>query len=434
MAKQSCSAEYVTWKTGNSTRIYYQRPGDPNAAVLKTCVPLLPTTPYWAWEAEQVTISPSQYQRCAAQKPHGEVEGCVTDSVAKLKWIVPDLYIWGGGGSCPSHAPLYVTFVFKMIIEVLEVIGEIWLAKRRQKTNEQTRGGATTGSRLHDQPFSFSRLLFSLLQGIGWEALVAFLLYREAFVGFFPGLLAVFLFTPRAVPFTAALAGLAGAPVWGVQKLLVDGMVAMLAVSALNPVALRDAPFTLAPPRPQGADMPPAFPALFYGLFVANYPAYLLLAAYFLVAAVLPFMAVVFLCRGREKRPKAKACVKMFFLLLMLIVYPWVVPILALAEIIFNLVHRKNKSRRFGPVRWVDELLEGVSQWKLTALAVLYWMWCLLAFVIFVGRWMVIVNLFTIAGDVFCPSSLKEFAGGGIGVVIALVVGNLGLQKLGLSY
>ena len=47
---------------------------------------------------------------------------------------------------------------------------------------------------------------------------------------------------------------------------------------------------------------------------------------------------------------------------------------------------------------------------------------------------MVIVNLFAIAGDVFCPSSLKEFAGGGIGVVIALVAGNLGLQKFGLSY
>lgn len=355
---------------------------------------------------------------------------CVTTSISKLRWILPDVFIWGGNKSCASTAILYVAFVFKSIFEVLEVVGAIWWSKREHK-NAQKLG---TSKDTEEQSFSFSRLTFAFLQGFGVETLMAYLLYREAIVGFLAGLFVIFLYTPRPVPFTAGLTGVFLGKAWGVQMLVVDGLIAMVAASTVSPIPLGDdGYFSLAPPPPSGPDVPMQFPALYYGLFIANYPVYLLFAAYLILGIILPFMALVYLCIPK-KRYKAKACLKIFLLMLLLLAYPFVVPILGFAEVIFKLVHWKDKKRKFGPVRWADDLLQGVSPRKMAVLSVLYWVWCVLHFVIFVGRWMVVVNMLAIAGEVFCPSSLGEVVGGGLGATIGLVLANLGLQVSGLSY
>ncbi|KAJ2896710.1 uncharacterized protein MKZ38_005280 [Zalerion maritima] len=401
LAEQNCSAEHKEWHSRDWTNVYYEQPGDPYAAVLKM---------------------PTQYQRCTVQKPEGGVEECISESIAKLRWVLPDLFIWGGRKKCDSVASLHVSFVFKMIIEVLEVIAAIWWKRRKREKGEFE----------SDKAFSFSRLTFSFLQGFGVEILVAYLLYRDAITGFLPGLFAIMLFTPRPVPFSAGLAGAFLGKSWGTQMLVADGLVGLLASYTISILPLdSEGNFSLAPKPVSGPDVPSRYAILFNGLILTNYPVYILCVMYFILMTILPFMAAVHCCMKR-KGHKVGASLKIFVIMLLIVVYPFVVPIMAVAEIISNVRHR-GSDYKFGPARWADNLLADISSWKKKVLDVLYWLWCVLHFVIFVGRWMVISNMLAMAGDVFCPSSLTEASAAGPLVTLGLVLANLGLQVTGLS-
>jgi len=104
-------------------------------------------------------------------------------------------------------------------------------------------------------------------------------------------------------------------------------------------------------------------------------------------------------------------------------------PFLTLWEMVWKILRRKEaKTERFPAVRWYAAwFTERGDLLKLVG-ALGYWVWVALQFSVFVGRWMALANLLPLAGDAWCPASLKEVEAGSALSTAAMVAGLLGLK------
>ncbi|KAK3378642.1 hypothetical protein B0T24DRAFT_716373 [Lasiosphaeria ovina] len=112
------------------------------------------------------------------------VRACVVDTVAKLPWVDPGMFIWGGQAECESLTSLFVGMAFIMAIELLHMAADMWWYRHKK---EKPR-------------FSWVKLRWPLAAGFGEPVLKAYLLHRRSFQASIRTLVRVFLLTPRIAP------------------------------------------------------------------------------------------------------------------------------------------------------------------------------------------------------------------------------------------
>jgi hypothetical protein len=365
-----------------------------------------------------MTCSSIQYIRCARQKSVSEVATCVYESVQKLRWIPAGLFIYGGQRSCPAGHELFVSFAFAMLHHLLYIAAITFQEYRKKKTRDESEWERV-------KSFSWIHLCWIMVKDIGSPYLFSFILYRDTFAISSKNQLAIFFLTPAPWSITAAICGFLDLKGFGTQQLVVDSIVSLLGWWHLRE-----------PGNWLGVFKGPAFPSadpsrparmhtVYMGLYMATLPGALFGAALFISLIIIVVIIALSVISNDDKKPRESTGGTKFagFLLGCWLIFFFIVfitPFLAIWELFWYLPkigiqkRKQGAETEFPPVRMCREMFksrgEAGVKWMWVAKKVLYYPWCVLQFVVFVGRWMVLANLLPVAGDAFCPSSIKELA------------------------
>ncbi|KAK1753846.1 hypothetical protein QBC47DRAFT_361850 [Echria macrotheca] len=354
--------------------------------------------------------TPIQYMRCTTQVAASDVPACVSAETSKLGWLPAYMFAWSGQSTCSGTSSIFVSVTFDILSVVSHVGLTIFIARRRG---------------LPPQTFSFVNLWVAFLVGIAkpfGEGLLLNLSAPSPFTFVLPFL------RPTGFSIAAAITGIFGSRGWGVQYLAIDSIVTLVTFLVFN---LRAPDFwngRVVVPVTVGA--PDQLQVMYNGMFVATLPGALFVCAY-MVSGMWP--ALLALAVLTKTWAFAKLAFKIWLTWMCFFLVVLTSPFLAIWEMVWKIMYRKEaKTERFPAVRWYaawfterGELLELVG-------VLGYWTWVILQFSVFVGRWMVLANLLPLAGDAWCPGSLKEVEAGSALSTIALVAGLLGLKWFNL--
>ncbi|KAK3385748.1 hypothetical protein B0H63DRAFT_449761 [Podospora didyma] len=359
--------------------------------------------------AEVIQITAVQYRRCALQKPSSEVRACVVDTVSKVQWIGTGMFVWGGQAECEGWVPFIIGIAFTMAMDLANMAIEIWLYRVR---GEKPR-------------FSWVKLWWALLSGFGHPILTAYILHRRSFHSSVFALVRVFILAPRISPVIGIVAPFFVGKSWGVQVLTVDSLVAIAGL--WTPFISF---FTLTITGIGGnssASSPPKLGLVGFGTLLAAIPGFLFLAIYMLSG--LPTSLFYLLgCLFRSSKVFAMGLKILFFWVALAFMFA-ISPLFALWEAGWILFAGKERRWEFPPLRWFEDTMLS-DFWVARALRNIgYWLWCMILFAVFVGRWMILANFFPIAGDSFCPLDVKEAAAESALFVLFTIMCSLGLRR-----
>lgn len=367
-----------------------------------------------------IQLTPIQYQRCTIQKPPEQVPACVTDTIAKLRWIDSGMFIWGGQPSCDGVVSLFVGMAFTMLIELLHMGVDLWWYRFRGETPR----------------FSWVKLWWSLVAAFGEPILKAYLLYRHSFGSSMWTLLRIFLLTPRIAPVIGVLSPLvAGSKSWGVQVLTVDTLLAILGLfSPFMFVSATTAGVSVGFVGVGGDDeyaAPEGLALVGIGSLLAVVPA-VIVAALYMASGVVMWGLFILACLIRKSRVAGWGLNILGFWLCLVFFFV-ISPLFAIWEVCWRGFCRERKDE-FPPLRWAESFVSNGAWWSRFLRSVGYWIWCAVQFVVFVGRWMVLANILPVAGDAFCPVGVKAAAAESALLALGTVLSSLGLRYAGLTY
>ena len=354
--------------------------------------------------------------RCTSQVPPSSVVSCVSSQTSKLGWLPTYMYAWSGqSASCSGAAPILISIASDVISVIAHVILTILVARWR---------------RLPPQTFSFVNLWVSFLIGFAkpiGEGVLLNLSAPAPFAFMLP------LLRPNGFAVAAAVSGAFGSRGWGVQYLAIDSFGTLATFLLFN---LRAPDFwngRVVVPREAVPGAPPALQVMYNGMFVATLPGALFACAYVL-SGLWPMLLVV--AAVTKKWAFARLAFKIWLTWACFFLVVLTSPFLAVWELVWKRLHRHEAKagERFPAVRWYAAWFTGEKGDLLKLVGILgYWAWVAVQFSVFVGRWMVLANLLPLAGDAWCPASLKEIEAGSALSTILMLGGLLGLKAFNLT-
>jgi hypothetical protein len=352
--------------------------------------------------------TPMHYARCSLQEP-GAIETCVRRETDKLKWLPLSLpVLYGGQLRCPPTYAVMGTFIVMMCFEIIKIVVEVVMWRRGWLQDKDMEGEKP-------KQFSWLRLLWWLTYAFGQPLLTALVIYRGNTGDAWTLLMGLFALTPRAFSIVAAISGAWLSKGYGAQLLFIDSLIGVISWGYFNPsIRFWD---TVVPPTYDGA---PWYLGHFYkGIFLATMPSGILTFLYFVSGIAIP--ASIVLAIWLKSGAIAKLGGYVWCMWFLFAVWCMAMPFFALYELVWRIYlkassrgrARTGERRVFPPVRWHRRLFAKVSapHWGFrVAKHGLYWVWCAMQFVEFVGRWMAIVYLLPLLGKSFCPSKVAESA------------------------
>ncbi|KAK5651902.1 hypothetical protein OQA88_11561 [Cercophora sp. LCS_1] len=357
--------------------------------------------------------TPIQYMRCTSQVPPSSVAACVSSQTSKIDWLPAYIYAWSGQSTpCSGATPVFVSITFDMLSVVAHVILTILIARWRG---------------LPPQTFSFVNLWVNFLIGFAkpiGEGILLNLSAPAPFTFMLP------LLRPNGFAIAAAVSGAFGSRGWGVQYLAIDSFGTLVTFLTFH---LRAPDFwngRVVVPGEVGA--PPALQAMYNGMFVATLPGALFASAYVL-SGLWPVLLVVAVVT--KTWAFAKLAFKIWLTWVCFFLVVLTSPFLAVWEMVWKLLHRNEAKtgERFPAVRWYAAWFTEKGNTLRLVGVVGYWTWVVLQFAVFVGRWMVLANLLPLAGDAWCPASLREVEAGSALSTVLMLGGLLGLKAFNLT-
>lgn len=343
---------------------------------------------------------PIQYSRCVIQHPDS-IESCVDHEIDKLDWMpaqLPTLY--GGQASCKPVYSFVAAFVIDIVQDIAKVIGDIWLY-RHNKLQARTNAGKA-------RQFSWLRITYWSIRTFLQPILMALALYKNTAGDSMSVLITLFILTPRAFSIVAFISGIWLSKGYGSSLLFIDSIIGMIGWAVFNP----SWEFWKIPTS-HSAAAPDRLKLFYRGIFLASFPSGILAFLYTFAGAM--FVGLIVLGIWAKDRGPLKMAAYLFVFWLLFFLWCAMIPVFAIAEIAW-IVYVKVKKREgeaaiFPPVtrfrRFFNQ--ESAPHWLfLFAKKVIYWLWCALQFVEFIGRWMAIIHLLPLLGDSFCPSSVAE--------------------------
>jgi hypothetical protein len=382
-----------------------------------------------------------QYQRCAIQKPIGEVASCTVETVAKLEFIPNSLFVYGGDTSCDSPSLMYVIAIVTILMDIALVAFQIWWDHRRGKTEYKT--------------FSWIQLTLELIRAFGKPLIFAYTLKVATYdttVAF--TLEALELLIPTGVAITSVLIGCYQSKGWGYQIMIVDSLCAFLGGSFI--VLIQGSLFSMESSSASSSDsnnpvtQTAAMRPVMIGLLCSLGPWALILAAVGITAIIWQCILPYALYKGNK--PLARLGLKALILYILIFLATSLTPVFALWELcwIFYNRRRENASKpkdKEERMLWEKEHVPNVFPLvRIFRSAAgdhrpfylrkdfLYWTSSLLALVAFIGRWIVLVNLMSLAGEGFCPSEFKTAVASTILFHFAMNLFSMVLQYFDLSF
>ncbi|KAK0619416.1 hypothetical protein B0T14DRAFT_566274 [Immersiella caudata] len=360
--------------------------------------------------------TPIQYMRCTSQVHSSSVASCVSAETSKFSWLPDYMFVWSGQSTpCSGASPIFISVTFDILTLIGEVIYTIYINRRRG---------------LPPKTFSFVYLWVNTMIGIAKPIGEGFLLSRYAPTAPSPTGVYLPLLRPTGFAIAAAITGAFGSRGLGVQYLCIDSLATLMTFMAFSQ---RMPDFwngrVIVPPQVGG---PPALQTMFNGLFVATLPGAVFASAYMVSGILWPsLMALGLLARmGVSVKLGFKIWLTWACLFLVVLTSPF----LAVWEMVWKVLHRREaKTTRFPAVRWYAAWFTERGKLINFASVVGYWVWVYLQFAVFVGRWIVLANLLPLAGDAWCPMTLKETEAGSALGTILLVAGLLGLKTFNLT-
>lgn len=362
---------------------------------------------------EVIQKTPVQYQRCALQKDFDSVRSCVVSTIAKLRWLSPGMFIWGGQAACEGVDSLLIATAFTMLIELLLMLADFWWY--RFKGEKPT--------------FSWVKMWWSLVAAFGEPILKAYLLYRRSFDASMFTLLRIFLLTPRIAPVIGMISPFVIGKSWGVQVLTADTLLTILGL--YSPFIT----FVGMSVSVTGAEQEPGVPGnlwlVYVGSLMAAVPG-LGVAALYMLSGALMWVCFIIGCLCKSGRPFSWGFTILGFWLALIFMFV-ISPLFAIWEVGWKLF-RNDRKNEFPPLMWFESSLCS-DYWVAKVLRTVgYWLWCLIQFAVFVGRWMILANILPAAGEAFCPVGVKEVAAEGALFALATALCSMGLRIAGLTY
>ncbi|KAH8665108.1 hypothetical protein BGZ60DRAFT_63696 [Tricladium varicosporioides] len=380
-----------------------------------------------------MTTIPVQYVRCARQnRSPTDITACVLSTVDAVPWISLNFFIYGGQdkkcktgsqGFAAVLIPMLITFFLELVAFAIDV----WLWRRKCK-------------REHEEPpkvFSWIGLCGNLLGGFGTPFLVAYVVYPRSFEASALALVSIFILKPRATPLIAIPAKRLLGTGYGAQLLFVDSLIALsgIIITVLAGL-LSTASSGLIPSGLQSATIMYLGLCITFLPFLVIYVIYNICSAFYVV--LLGLGLLVYWLTRNSRLLKWAFSILMFWL--GLIICFALSPIFALFELGWSIYRSRKKLKGYESVfplaKFFAKFFDSENGHWLMRIGkrALYYPWCVLMIIVFVGRWMALLNLMAIAGDAFCPASWTETAVAYVFFTLFTIVIPTTLHFFGLSF
>lgn len=350
-----------------------------------------------------------QYVRCARQnRSPSDITACVLSTTDAVVWISLDFFIYGGqekkckaGGR--SFAAVLMPMLFTFLLELVDFAVDVWLWRRKCKKE-------------YGEPpkvFSWIGLCEKLIRGFGMPFLVAYVVYPRTFEASALALVLLFILKPRATPLIAIPAKRLIGTGYGTQLLFVDSLIALSGVLITMLTGSTWIPdFRLIFSGPESARTMNLGSWITFLPLLVLYGIYNICQAFFVVFLIIG----VLVYWGLRNSRLLKWAFSIVLFWWGLIICFALSPIFAVFELGWSIYCNRKKlkgtEKIFPLARFFATFFDSDSGHWLMKIGkrVLYYPWCVLMFAVFVGRWMALVNLMTIAGDAFCPAKWTETA------------------------
>ena len=292
--------------------------------------------------------------------------------------------------------------------------------------------------------FSWLQFLIKLVSGIGEPAIQAVLLQKangDTASGFV--LAAMELLQPTAAPLLAAVSGWWFSKGHGFQVLATDALTTLLGLVMITAFTSLQIAFSMVHVG-QGMSL-----LVLIGLICAVGPWML---TYLLIGCVtLPMqLGLIFgMFEMWISDGESNWGFTVFFMglgvLLVVVGFVAATPLFAIWEAIWVAIQKKRKWKGqteksetgekplFPLARWFHRKFHNTSRWKRGLVKFVFWLFILMSFASFVGKWMFMVNLLTFAGDAYCPSGYKDATFAGLGFKAGILSFSIVLQFFGLT-
>ncbi|KAM7212444.1 hypothetical protein V8F06_012170, partial [Rhypophila decipiens] len=388
-----------------------------------------------------------QYTRCAVQTQpatHESVQSCVTDAVSRLSSVIPaPLFIYFGASECDSRLWSFIGVALSITLELAHLTAIMYINHR-------------AGDHSHTS-FSWLQFLVKLASGLGEPAVQSLLLQKANSLvrnntsptsggGSVPFVLAAMEFLqPTAAPLVAAISGWYFSKGFGFQVFATEAITTLLGFVMILGFTSFQLLLILAALGMGVAGSIGIAPFLVpIGLLCAVGPWALVYLSFGLMGLPMQIglmFGLIEMCLGSETGYGFGLFFICLLILIMVLGFVGLTPIFAIWEAIWPLMvvgtkevmAVKTEEDLFPLARWFRRRFQNTSRLKRGFVKCVFWTFIALSLVSFVGKWMFMVNILNLAGDVYCPNGYKEATWGGLGFKAAVLLVGVLLQFFGLT-
>jgi hypothetical protein len=289
------------------------------------------------------------------------------------------------------------------LLEIARFGVDVWIYRRQCKQE-------------YEEPpktFSWIALCEKLVYGFGVPVLVAYVVYPRSFEASALALVSIFLLKPRATALIAIPAKKMLGTGYGAQLLFVDSLIALAGV--FIPLIAQT---SWIPNWGLILSGPSSVQLMNIGLWITFLPLIVIAVIYEICGAIFVVMIglgllVYWVLRNSRLLGWAFSILLFWWGLIICFALS---PLIAVFEFAWlarvKLKKKKGEAKIFPLARFFGKFFDFESGHWLMRIGkrVLYYPWCILMLGVFVGRWMALVNLMSLAGDAFCPASWTETA------------------------